>query len=127
GLFRRSSSAAVVKTVQDRFNKGETVAFSLEADVHTAAVIIKTFLRELAEPLMTFELYDEILQFQALNKSERHTVLKQIILEKLPEDNYLVLKFLVTSSIFVQGDGPQRPEQDDVEQPAVVFGRTWCG
>ena len=50
--------------VQERFNKGETVAFNIDTDVHTAAVIVKTFLRELQEPLMTFQLYDEIIQFQ---------------------------------------------------------------
>ena len=64
GLFRRSSSANVVKMVQTRFNKGEVVPFSLERDVHTAAVIIKTFLRELEEPLLTFQLYDHIINFQ---------------------------------------------------------------
>ncbi|XP_069935781.1 rho GTPase-activating protein 8 isoform X1 [Cherax quadricarinatus] len=94
GLFRRSSAAVVVKSVQERFNKGEEVNFDLDTDVHTAAVIIKTFLRELEEPLMTFDLYDEVIQFQSLNKSDRLTTIKQIILEKLPEDNYLVLKFL---------------------------------
>lgn len=66
GLFRRSGAAAVVKSVQERFNKGEEVNFVLETDVHIAAVIIKTFLRELEEPLMTFELYDEIIQFQGV-------------------------------------------------------------
>lgn len=54
----------MVKNVQERFNKGEDVNFALDTDVHTAAVIIKTFLRELEEPLMTFDLYDEIIQFQ---------------------------------------------------------------
>ena len=54
-----------MKNVQERFNKGEDVQFNLDTDVHTAAVIIKTFLRELEEPLMTFDLYDEIIQFQS--------------------------------------------------------------
>lgn len=65
GLFRRSSSAGVVKGVQEKFNSGQEVTFQLPADVHTAAVIIKTFLRELSEPLLTFDLYDEVLQFQS--------------------------------------------------------------
>ena len=32
-------------------------------DVHLAAVILKTFLRELPEPLLTFQLYNDIVNF----------------------------------------------------------------
>lgn len=44
-------------------NKGEQIEFN--DDVHIAAVLLKTFLRELEEPLMTFDLFDEITQFQS--------------------------------------------------------------
>ncbi|XP_047484858.1 rho GTPase-activating protein 8-like isoform X2 [Penaeus chinensis] len=120
GLFRRSGAAAVVKSVQERFNKGEEVNFVLETDVHIAAVIIKTFLRELEEPLMTFELYDEVIQFQGLSKSERLISIKQILLEKLPEDNYLVLKFLVNflSKVMDRSD----LNKMTASNLAVVFG-----
>ena len=36
-----------------------------------------------------------LLFISGLNKSERAMALKKITLEKLPEDNYVVLKFLV--------------------------------
>lgn len=32
-------------------------------DVHLAAVILKTFLRELPEPLLTFQLYNDVINF----------------------------------------------------------------
>ena len=66
GLFRRSASIAVVREVQFRINTGEVIDFQKEfpGDFHLAAVILKTFLRELKEPLMTFELFDEIVRFQ---------------------------------------------------------------
>ena len=63
GLFRRSASIQLVKELQCKVNKGEPIDF--HADVHLAAVLLKTFLRELEEPLMTFDLYDEITQFQS--------------------------------------------------------------
>lgn len=53
---------AVVKELQHRCNQGLPVDF--QGDPHIAAVLLKTFLRELDEPLMTYELYDEITQFQ---------------------------------------------------------------
>ena len=37
---------------------GKHVNFELYGGVHVAAVILKTFLREMPEPIMTFELYD---------------------------------------------------------------------
>lgn len=40
---------------------GESVNFREMEDVHLAAVILKTFLRELPEPLLTFQLYNDII------------------------------------------------------------------
>lgn len=66
GLFRRSPSISLVRDVQSRFNRGESVDFQNEypGDYHLAAVTLKTFLRELKEPLMTFELFEDIISFQ---------------------------------------------------------------
>lgn len=62
GIFRRSANVAVVKELQNRCNQGLPIDF--QGDPHIAAVLLKTFLRELDEPLMTYDLYDEITQFQ---------------------------------------------------------------
>lgn len=35
-------------------------------DVHLAAVILKTFLRELPEPLLTYQLYNDIVNFACM-------------------------------------------------------------
>lgn len=53
----------MIKELQNRCNQGLPVDF--QGDPHIAAVLLKTFLRELDEPLMTYELYDEITQFQS--------------------------------------------------------------
>lgn len=60
-----------------------------------AAVLLKTFLRELDEPLLTFDLFDEISAFQTLDKEARSRAVKIMVLEKLPEDNYRILKYIV--------------------------------
>lgn len=62
GIFRRSANLAVIRELQNRCNQGLPVDF--QGDPHIAAVFLKTFLRELDEPLLTYELYDEITQFQ---------------------------------------------------------------
>ncbi|XP_023314743.1 rho GTPase-activating protein 1 [Trichogramma pretiosum] len=93
GIFRRSANVAVIKELQSKCNQGLPIDF--QNDPHIAAVLLKTFLRELEEPLMTYELYDEITQFQTLPKDERPKRVKILILEKLPEDNYHLLKYIV--------------------------------
>lgn len=67
GLFRRSASSSLVRDVQLRINKGETIDFQTDfpGDFHLAAVTLKTFLRELREPLMTFDLFEDIVNFQS--------------------------------------------------------------
>jgi len=122
GLFRRSASVALVREVQFRINTGEVIDFEKEfpGDYHLAAVILKTFLRELKEPLMTFELFDEIVRFQRLDKDERTIMVNTMILEKLPEDNYTVLKYLTQFLAKVQ-------DRSDMNKMtsfnlAVVFG-----
>ncbi|KAA8579850.1 hypothetical protein FQN60_006943, partial [Etheostoma spectabile] len=63
GIFRRSANVTLVKEVQLRYNSGATVNFREMEDVHLAAVILKTFLRELPEPLLTYQLYNDIVNF----------------------------------------------------------------
>ena len=57
-------------------------------------MILKTFLKELEEPLLTFELFDDILNVESLTKDDKVLVIKNI-LQQLPQQNYAVLKHLV--------------------------------
>ena len=51
--------------MQRKINAGETIVFADgDADVHIAAVILKTFLRELQEPILTFDLFQHVVAFQ---------------------------------------------------------------
>ena len=70
GIFRRSASSAVVKEMKQRLNCGETVVFNKDSDVHLAAVLLKTFLRELEEPLLTFANFSAISAFQGRHKTK---------------------------------------------------------
>ncbi|KAK9881620.1 hypothetical protein WA026_016490 [Henosepilachna vigintioctopunctata] len=93
GIFRRSANALKVKHLKDLANLGKPLNME---DPHEAAVLLKTFLRELKEPLLTYELYDEIMQFQCWDKDELLRQVQILIMEKLPEDNYTVLKYIIS-------------------------------
>ncbi|NWS70635.1 RHG08 protein, partial [Crotophaga sulcirostris] len=94
GLFRRSASIQTIKDVQKLYNQGKSVNFDDYHDIHIPAVILKTFLRELPQPLLTFECYDHIVGITSVESSLRVTRCKQII-QGLPEHNYVVLKYLI--------------------------------
>lgn len=61
GLFRRSAYSVKIKQLKEVANRGAHLTFD---SPHEAAVLLKTFLRELKEPILTQELYDEVIQFQ---------------------------------------------------------------
>lgn len=101
GIFRRSANVNVVKDVQVIFNSGKPVNFDDygEQSVHVAAVILKSFLRELEEPILTFDLYDDVIDLlhisggsAAHHEVERLAIAKSLICQKLPDENYKVLK-----------------------------------
>merc|ERR1712170_281536 len=93
GIFRKSGNASQIKELMAKINNGERIVFS-QGDVHIAAVILKTFLKELEEPLLTFGLYENIVSIEAVPKDDRLVIIKSI-LEQLPPQNYVVLQHLV--------------------------------
>ncbi|XP_053718591.1 rho GTPase-activating protein 8-like isoform X3 [Synchiropus splendidus] len=94
GIFRRSAQVQVIKDVQKLYNLGKPVNFDLYSNVHIPAVILKTFLRELPEPLLTFRVYNQILELLNVESSLRASRCKQIV-ESLPELNFIVAKYLL--------------------------------
>lgn len=117
GIFRRSANVLKIKHLKEIANLGETLSFN---DPHEAAVLLKTFLRELKEPLLTFELYEEIVHFQSWSKDEMLRQVQILVMEKLPEDNYIVLKYVTgfLSRVMERQDLNKMSAQN----LAVVFG-----
>uniref|UniRef100_A0A3B4B1H6 Rho GTPase activating protein 1 n=1 Tax=Periophthalmus magnuspinnatus TaxID=409849 RepID=A0A3B4B1H6_9GOBI len=114
GIFRRSANVTLVKEVQKRYNSGEMVNFYDMEDVHLAAVILKTFLRELPEPLLTYHLYNDIVNFTCNSDS------KSTLVESLPEENYASLRYLIT--FLAQVSANSEINKMTNSNLAVVFG-----
>lgn len=94
GIFRRSANVVVVRELQLKVDRGDNIEFEAQ-DVHIAAVLLKTFLRELSHPLMTYQLFDSIIHFTDLAKEARLNYCRDLVIKKLPDLNYVVLKFLI--------------------------------
>jgi len=61
GLFRVSAGVKDLENLKARFDAGEPVDLS-QCDPHLVAGLLKAFLIELPEPLLTFGLYDEFIE-----------------------------------------------------------------
>ncbi|XP_069573317.1 rho GTPase-activating protein 1 [Brachyistius frenatus] len=119
GIFRRSANVTLVKEVQLRYNSGASVNFREIEDVHLAAVILKTFLRELPEPLLTYQLYNDIVNFASVSSDSQVTVMKTLV-ESLPEENYASLRYLIT--FLAQVSANSEVNKMTNSNLAVVFG-----
>lgn len=91
GLFRRSANVLKIKEYKEQANKGERVPIR---DAHEAAVLLKTFFRELKEPLLTFDLYDEVVK-SGWNNDDYKREASILVMERLPENNYKLLKYII--------------------------------
>ncbi|KAM9715701.1 SH3 domain-binding protein 1 [Menidia menidia] len=95
GLFRLAAAASVVKRLKNCLEQGTVDHNEFSMDPHAVAGALKCYLRELPEPLMTFELYSE--WFKAAGEKDPTEKLEQfrLLLKKLPVENYANLRYLV--------------------------------
>lgn len=95
GIFRRSGNYSQIVALKQKINNGTDDVDFKDTDTHVVAGLLKTFLRDLSEPLLTFELYDEIINFLEWSKEERSRNVTQMLREKLPIENYELFKYLI--------------------------------
>ncbi|KAJ1897640.1 hypothetical protein LPJ66_003247, partial [Kickxella alabastrina] len=95
GIYRVSGAAADVSRLRSLFNSDpEAVDLSLEEfyDINVVSGVIKQFLRELPEPLMTYNLYEGFINAASIDDyDERLWAIKDLV-HALPTTNYTVLK-----------------------------------
>ncbi|XP_023685646.1 SH3 domain-binding protein 1-like [Paramormyrops kingsleyae] len=95
GLFRLAAAASVVKRLKHSLDGGSVDHSEFSSDPHAVAGALKSYLRELPEPLMTFDLYDE--WFKAVSERELSDRVGRLreVLRKLPAENYNNLRYLI--------------------------------
>lgn len=94
GIFRLSGRASQVEKLRDQLDQGKKVFFSADMDVHSVASLFKQWLRELPEPLLTWDLYDEFLATDRLPDAEKLVALKDLTL-RLPVGNRFAFQHMV--------------------------------
>lgn len=64
-------------------------------DVNVTASVLKSYLRSLPEPLLTFELYHEIMNVSQINNEQQRKAAILNIINQLPARNYDNLRYLM--------------------------------
>ncbi|XP_041830177.1 rho GTPase-activating protein 44-like isoform X4 [Melanotaenia boesemani] len=95
GLFRIAPSASKLKKLKASLDCGVLDVQEYSADPHAIAGALKSYLRELPEPLMTFELYNDWIQASNIQDPEKRLQALLGACEKLPPANNNNFKYLI--------------------------------
>ncbi|KAM6951894.1 rho GTPase-activating protein 44-like isoform 3-T3 [Aplochiton taeniatus] len=95
GLFRVAPSASKLKKLKASLDCGVLDVQEYSADPHAIAGALKSYLRELPEPLMTFELYEDWIQASNIQDQDKRLQALLAACEKLPTANANNFKYLI--------------------------------
>ncbi|CAG4965641.1 unnamed protein product [Parnassius apollo] len=97
GLYRKSGLSSKVREL--RWLLDERPAEGVERldayAVHVRASVLKTFFRELPEPLLTFDLYDDFILAAEISDPQERVSSIFTILKKLPKPNFDLVERLI--------------------------------
>ncbi|XP_060272876.1 protein FAM13A isoform X10 [Ovis aries] len=93
GLFRVNGNVKVVEQLRWKFESGVPVELGRDGDVCAAASLLKLFLRELPESVITSTLQPRFLQLFQDERNDEESNLRALI-EELPDTHYCLLKYL---------------------------------
>ncbi|XP_076026737.1 rho GTPase-activating protein 17b isoform X2 [Genypterus blacodes] len=95
GLFRIAAGASKLKKLKAALDCSTSQLEEFYSDPHAVAGALKSYLRELPEPLMTFGLYDEWLQASNVSDSDKRLQALWVTCDHLPKTHKANLRYLV--------------------------------
>ena len=99
GIFRKTASVSQVKELSNKLDSGEEISLdnSFENYINTIASLFKLYIRELPDPLLTWELYDQFLNVSKEIKEEEKKIFSYSkLLTEIPFFNRGLLFDLMT-------------------------------
>ncbi|XP_015672769.1 SH3 domain-binding protein 1 [Protobothrops mucrosquamatus] len=95
GLFRLAAGASVLKKLKYCLDSGSNIPDEFYVDPHAVAGALKCYLRELPQPLMISELYDDWLKAASAKEPDIRLEGLKDVCNLLPKDNYNNLRYLI--------------------------------
>ncbi|XP_019370791.1 PREDICTED: SH3 domain-binding protein 1 isoform X1 [Gavialis gangeticus] len=95
GLFRLAAGASMLRKLKCSLASGSSALEEFYSDPHAVAGALKSYLRELPQPLMTFDLYDNWLNVAFFKEPEERVQSLRDTCSRLPQDSYNNLRYLI--------------------------------
>ncbi|XP_061634019.1 si:zfos-588f8.1 isoform X3 [Phyllopteryx taeniolatus] len=95
GIYRKSGSANRMKELHQRLETDPHLVCLEDYPIHTVTGLVKQWLRELPDPLMTFTHYNQFLHAVELPDKQEQLYAIYKVLEELPMANFNILERLV--------------------------------
>ncbi|XP_030195437.1 rho GTPase-activating protein 17a isoform X4 [Gadus morhua] len=95
GLFRIAAGASKLKKLKAALDCSTSQLQEFYCDPHAVAGALKSYLRELPDPLMTFQLYDDWIQASSVSDPDKRLQALWVVCDQLPKNNKANLRYLV--------------------------------
>uniref|UniRef100_A0A3P9MI83 Rho GTPase-activating protein 17 n=1 Tax=Oryzias latipes TaxID=8090 RepID=A0A3P9MI83_ORYLA len=95
GLFRIAAGASKLKKLKAALDCSTSQLEEFYCDPHAVAGALKSYLRELPEPLMTFGLYEEWVQASSFTDSDKRLQSLWTTCSRMPENHKANFRYLV--------------------------------
>ncbi|TPX68834.1 hypothetical protein CcCBS67573_g07028 [Chytriomyces confervae] len=122
GIYRLSGSSASISKWKALFNLCEPVDFNLEDDVNVITGVLKSYFRELQNPLIPYTVYEQFISSSKIGDYNDRLIALKTLVQQLPPCNYNVLSYLLKHLRKVS----DRCDVNKMEQSnlAIVFAPT---
>ncbi|XP_052328192.1 rho GTPase-activating protein 17-like isoform X5 [Oncorhynchus keta] len=95
GLFRIAAGTSKLKKLKAALDCSTSQLEEFYSDPHAVAGALKSYLRELPDPLMSFQLYDEWIQASSVLEPDKRLQALWVVCDQLPKNNKANLRYLV--------------------------------
>ncbi|XP_062827019.1 rac GTPase-activating protein 1 isoform X2 [Anolis carolinensis] len=125
GLYRISGCDRTVKDLKEKFLRGKAMPLlSKVEDIHAVCGLLKDFLRNLKEPLLTFHLNKVFMEAAEISDDDNSVAAMYQTVGELPQANRDTLAFLM---LHLQRVAQNPDTKMDISNLAKVFGPTIVG
>ncbi|ESP05442.1 hypothetical protein LOTGIDRAFT_102587 [Lottia gigantea] len=95
GIYRKCGSAPKVRALLQEIDSDQNNVKLEDYPVHVLCTVLKRFFRDLPEPLMTFDLYDEFLMAADIKDDKERIQTFSSVIASLPKPNFDLFERLI--------------------------------
>ncbi|KAJ3084935.1 N-chimaerin, partial [Quaeritorhiza haematococci] len=123
GIYRLSGNAATVQKLRMQFNQQEIPDLAdEELDINVVSSVLKLYFRELQNPLIPFEYYEQFMSAARQEDYNDRLISIKSLVQALPKANYDTFEYLMRHLCRVAAEsGVNKMEPSNL---AIVFGPT---